>query len=492
MSFIFPLVKTLVCLIFLLISVKSFALPVDWKGTFGIDTTLIDNYTRTKDESITISNASQGVGRANPGVNEASFQTYIFRLNPTIIINDSATLYSELTTGYGSGGYLGTGNEQAGNNTSGSPVANKNVGNVIYNFNTYRSGLNVRQVYAKLYADTATYTLGRQALDWGMGAVLNGGRELTDRHSSVEDGIKADITIGNFTLSPYYMKVDVGEDLDKKDDIKHSGISLLYNSVERDLQFGVLYSIRKVREKSDNLVGTQGVVLGSGEIKMTNIYVRKGWGKFDFQLEVPIMEGEMGRIYSPNDVNPYKSRAFLTKMKYDLNAKWAVEVNGGFVSGDKGEQTSQFEALYLNPNFHVGRLMWRYNLRAVESDVSRENIFDSYITNATYAKLKGIYTSEKWTWGIGVLWAKANEVAQSGVSAFNHEKNTIFNANFNQDDSLGYELEADFTYQWNTNVAINGSIGYHIVGDYYAFTNLADTQTVDDSYAGQLQAIIGF
>ncbi len=489
---IFPIFKALACLVFLLLSVKSFALPVDWKGTLGMDTTLINNYTRTGDDDPTISNGSQGISKPTDGVNDASFQTYIFRLNPTIIVNDSATIFTELTTGYGSGGYLGQGNEQTGNNTGGSGAAGKNVGNVIYNYNTYRDALNVRQAYAVLYADTATYTIGRQSLDWGMGAILNKGRNFTDRHASVEDGIKADITIGNFNISPYYMKVDTGANLDKKDDIKHSGISLLYNSVDRDLVFGILYSVRKVRQKSDNLVGTAGVALGSAEVKMTNIYVRKGWGKFNFELEVPILEGDLGTVYTNTDVAPYKARAFLTKMKYDLNAKWAMQLDGGYVSGDNGQQSRNFEALYLNPNFQVANLLWRYNLYAIDGVNSQQNIWDSYITNAQYAKLTGIYSSEKWTWKLGVLYAKAIETATSGFSAFNHEKNTVFNANFDQSDDLGIEIDADFVYQWNTNVAINGSLGYHMVGDYFKFTNTATDQNIKDSYAGQLQAIIAF
>lgn len=472
---------------------KSFALPVDWKGTFGIDTTVIDNYTRTDDQIITSGGGSQGIDRANDAVNDASFQTYIFRLNPSIIVNDSATLFFDITTGYGSGGYLGQGTETTGNNTGGSP-GSENVGNVIYNYNTYRSALNARQMYVKLYSDTATYTLGRQALHWGMGAVLNDGRNLGDRHGSIEDGVKADINIGNFSLSPYYMKIDSGETLDKKDDIKHSGISLLYNSVERDLIFGILYSVRKVRENSNNLKGVGGNNLGSAEVKMTNIYVEKGWGKFDFKLEIPILEGEIGRVYNANDVNSYKARAFLTSMKYDLNAKWAVKVDGGYVSGDQGEQSTQFEALYLNPNFQVANLLWRYNLYAVENATSQENIFDSYITNTSYAKLTGIYSTEKWTWSLGALWAKANETASSGLDAFNHQTNTTFTttSGVNQSDDLGIEIDANFVYQWNTNVAVNGGLGYHMVGDYFKFTNNTTEQNIKNTYAATLQAIIAF
>ena len=85
-------------------------MPIDWHGVFGVDTTLIDNYRRIKsstDQSPAIFNGSQELKLASGAHSDASHQGYIFRLNPHLLVNDSATFKAEFTSGYGRSGRLG-------------------------------------------------------------------------------------------------------------------------------------------------------------------------------------------------------------------------------------------------------------------------------------------------------------------------------------------------------------------------------------------------
>ncbi len=482
---------------------QAYALPIDWGGVFAIDSTLIDSFTRSKDTTVSASDGNQVVDRSTSDSNDASFQTYIFRLKPTIVVNDSATLFGEFTTGYGNGGYFGSGDEQVGNNAGGAGA--NTVGNTLYTYNTYRSNLTVKQLYAKYYSDTATYIVGRQPLHWGMGALFNGGREKFDRHASIEDGIMAELTISNFRLAPFYMKVDNGSNLDKEDDIKSTGVMAEYINPEKDFSFGLLFAKRKHRRFSTELnSGINNISLESAEVKITDIYLEKGWSRFNIKVEVPILEGELGNVYTEADmaayasrVSDYKARAFLTEMKYEFNPKWTAQINAGSITGDNGPSKSpQFQALYLHPNYQIANLLFRYNLYAVNGN-NNVNIYDSYMTNTNFLKLMAQYSTDKWVWKLAFIWAKANETASVGNTSFNHQTNKTFLAVSDQNEDLGYELDLNFEYEWNTNVSIVGALGYHFVGDYFKFTNTVQDgepvlQSVKNSYAAQIQAIMTF
>src|SRR5690606_34476587 len=92
------------------LSVNAMALPIDWSGPFGVDTHTISNSCRAEDSSGTV--GSQGIdGKCNAG-----FQTYIFKLNPQIIVNDGVTLKGEISTGHIRGGFAG---DNATSNESG-------------------------------------------------------------------------------------------------------------------------------------------------------------------------------------------------------------------------------------------------------------------------------------------------------------------------------------------------------------------------------------
>ena len=75
------------------------ALPIDWTGVFGVDTHMLSNTCRTSDDvpakfagvpatRVPGTEGTQGI----TGDCDASFQTYVFKLNPQIIVNDGVTL----------------------------------------------------------------------------------------------------------------------------------------------------------------------------------------------------------------------------------------------------------------------------------------------------------------------------------------------------------------------------------------------------------------
>ena len=475
----------------LALTLSAWALPIDWNGNFGIDTTLIDNYRKIKstaDNSGT-SQGSQEIGLADGGHANASFQSYLFQLSPVLIINDSTSLFGEITTGYGRGGRFGDSSIQSQEDS---------FGNALYLHNTTdtSNGLILTKLHMILYSDTATYIIGRHSKHWGLGAIMNNGEQLWDRHSSTRDGVTMKLKIGNFQLSPYWAKISSANSLTRATKVKEYGLSALYNNTEKDLSFGLHYN-KKINDAHNQSIKTDinntgtAYSFGRTDIKLVDLYLRKAFGPINIAFEFPLISGEIGDIYQNTKSTKYKAKAIIFESSYQVNESWKVGVNLGHVDGDSGSGSS-FEAMFLNPNYQIANLMFRYNMRAV-SDPDNLNIYDSYVTNARYAKLFGEFSYHKWLFSGAFIYATALEAAKNGQSAYNHTNNKIFDANTDQSTDLGHEIDLGIDYQWNNEVKLGASMGYHFVGNYYAFTNSSGvTNNADNSFVGQLNAAMEF
>ena len=215
----------------------SQALPIDWNGVFGVDTTLIDNFRRIKEPSDRTSTnvGSQEVPFAAGNQASASFESYVFRLQPTIIINDAASLKGEISTNYARGGRFGD------DSTRTASARDASFASTLYTHNTTNGdSIVINQLYAELYSDAATWLIGRQSFEWGLGAVYNKGDDRWDRFATARDGVTGKIKIGNFQLTPYWAKI-AQTNFTRASRIREYGASVLYDNVERDLAFGILY-----------------------------------------------------------------------------------------------------------------------------------------------------------------------------------------------------------------------------------------------------------
>ena len=493
----------------------SWAVPIDWHGAFGIDTTRIYNYDSLEPSG----------DRGNEGMNaNASWQSYLFKLMPTIIINDSATIKGELSSGYARGGFLGDGMKQS---------KTEGMGNALYphNFPDSDNFLVLNKFFVELYADTATYRIGRHDSHFGLGAVVNsGGGKNWDRFSSVRDGITLDVKLGNFFISPYWAQISSAGSLTGGSNVEEYGIQLNYKNIAKDISFGILHNKKtnadshstmktrinnncryKTKDNNDEDIEKIGDCdvprdelknvprkdikpqlhpIRGADVTVTDLYFQKKWHDFQLALEIPLISGSLGSLFGDNggDVQ-YNARAILFESSYRFNPKWSLHLNAGHVKGDNGDP-GQFEAMYLHPNYHVANLLFRYNLAAVSD--SGLNVHDSYLTNTRYLKLSGKYATQKWTWTWTLIKAWALSTAHRGEKAFDHQTNKRFNAVQNQNDDLGLEFDVNFKYRWNSAISINGSLGYLFTGDYWKFTNTPDENPTKNSYALQLQAAINF
>lgn len=480
--------KLMAATFFVLLPVASQALPIDWHGSFGVDSTLISDFRRVKSKTDNSTNAhgSQEVGLDVGNKASASWQSYVLKLSPTMVINDAATFFGELSTGYALGGNLGDSAQTDKNNTSGGPLY----------YHNQASGQNVtiRKAYLELYSDTATYVVGRHTSQWGLGAVYHAGNEAWDRHATSRDGITMKLKIGNFNVAPFWSKVSNPGYTDTTN-TKEYGAGLLYDNQERDIAFGLLYGKKSSGPSSGYTSSVTSpytsVALGENNITITDLYLKKVFGKFDMAVEVPLMSGDLGKLSSANQVSTYSAKAFLLQTNFKQNDSWTFGFDAGQVSGHDGG-TGKFGALYLNPNYQVANLLFKYNIAALGDTTHATSVYDSYITNARYFKLRAAYASEKWTFDSAIIYAKAIEAAKVGATAFNHTKNKIFTAAANQSDDLGTEIDFNAKYNWNKEISVGTGIGYLITGDYFGFNNTTTPNEVKSSMLLQINTAVTF
>lgn len=487
------------------------ALPIDWSGVFGVDTHMISNIRRTNDDITaasknTVAGANRGTQGVADGDNGATFQTYIFKLNPNIIVNDGVTLKGEFSSGYIRGGFAG---EEAGNNggVSGDPNARPN-NSYFFVSPAQRSALNVNQLYMEMYADTALIKAGRFSKHYGMGIVFDNGNDAWDRFFTMYDGIEAEMKIGNFGLTPYYAKISsYDNDLTGRGepgarpaggwDVRELGLTAKYDNKNRDLVVSVLYAKRSSEQKNilyNTNPATTNIGNGKTDVTVIEPYISKRWNKFFIQLEGSLQTGDYGNVYRNTSTGTSKlnSKAIIADAKYDLNPKWDMGIIAGQVDGDDGE-SDKFEGMYLHPNYHVADLMFRYNYAAFNE--GNRSIFDSSMTNVRFYKFYANYKTDKWTWKGALIMANALET-NGGTRGYQHQEGYDFaiTNGKSQSKDYGYELDFGFDYRWNPNVTIGAYYGYWFVGDYWAYNGgtAATDLSISNVHGGGLRATLEF
>ena len=485
------MIKLITSLI-LFISFNAFALPIDWHGTFGVDSTIIEKPRFVEASSVTSTKAITESMEANTPAgssSSASYQTYVFTLEPHIIINDAATLKIEMTSGYGKGGLLG--------DDTVTDASESENGNIL--FNQSQAGgdrtISISQAYLELYSDLATYQIGRHTKHWGLGARYSEGSGQWDRHSFAYDGISMKLKLNNFYITPFWARINTSDSgLSRLNHTNEYGVSLLYDNEDREFALGAIISKRSNGSQSDAYIsGIHSGTLGNNEPKVLDIYFKSIFGNLTLEIEAPFMSGNMGTVYSPTQSSEYKASAILLETTYEMSKSFKLGFNAGMVSGDDAKKESEFSAMYLNPNYKVANLLFNYNHEAI-ANPGTNNIFDSYVNNVKYAKIWASYETGKWIWNSSFIYATASETAKAGSKYFNHSKNSVVDsAEYDQADDLGMEVDLGFDYYWNNEISITGNFGYLMTGDYYSFTNdSANKNTAANAYMLQLGVGVTF
>ena len=206
----------------LLVSSASFAATVEVNGFVGFDSNIISKFDHNNATATDTDGDKKTQAIKNTGKNTAGFQSYLFHLDPTIIINDAATIKGEISTNYGRGGLLGESTQSAQNPQWFAPTYLLST-----QVNNGSNALTINQLYAELYTDLGTVQLGRFAQHWGLGAINHAGTSPWNRYVSAKDGIAIKAKIGHFKITPWWAKLGNSGSLTSSGARKEYGLALL-------------------------------------------------------------------------------------------------------------------------------------------------------------------------------------------------------------------------------------------------------------------------
>ena len=268
----------------------------------------------------------------------------------------------------------------------------------------------------------------------------------------------------------------------------------MFSSIESEMKLGVYYSsittgANESQRSADTTNTGTATSFGEGKVKVTDFYFEKDYKKLSLKIEVPVLSGTIGDVFQNGQSANIDSQGFVAQLNYTHNDQWILKSTVGSVNGENGSSGS-FEGLSLHPNFQVANILFKYNRSAVWN--TNENIFDSSITNSSFLDIDLIHKSNLSTWTLGFTYALANETAKAGSEAYNQLSGKTFSAAFDQDDSLGFEIDLDYNYKLSEETLIDLSLAYFSPGDFYAFTNTANEASPESTYLFKFGTTISF
>jgi hypothetical protein len=148
---------------------------------------------------------------------------------------------------------------------------------------------------------------------------------------------------------------------------------------------------------------------------------------------------------------------------------------------------ANFNAFYFNPNYHLGMILFNYQLANFSrpqtlnhphlSPSGLRSIYDNPIVNAAYLALSVPFKpTDQLTLKPSLIYASALQSASAGEPSFYNswQRTTQPNqANRSQGKDLGFEADLGVTYQWDDAFQIHWDTGVFFPGSFFAFSNAA-------------------
>lgn len=474
------------------------AMELNWSGQFWSEYHWVNNY--AADSSATAYDAVRGDtatagGYYIPygGKSSASYQTLFLRLRPQLVVNDNIYIKSEFWLGDPVFGIFGN------------SVPFTDDQRQFYSRQSRGSTISAQRFWGDFITDFGTLQIGRVPLGWGLGIVWNSGEDLWSRYVSTSDGIRLISKFGNFTFTPSFIHYSAGNAVGGLCTVTGStctpgggngGVSeysviLKYENLEEDFEGGLNF-LRRLASNANvgfNQSPPDGAPDGMN-FNIWDIYARKKVGSFKLGGEVPITSGDVGGL-------PYSTLAFAADIGWEMSDSWELGLRAGHAPGQPNSGSAnldRFKAFFFNPNYKLGTILFNYQLAnfagvngpqtvndPAAQDSSLASPYDNPIVNADYLGLNGVLKTQKWSFNLGLLYARAPKVAKAGEHFYNTWTRSMsaVPAIKDQGHSLGYEVDTGAQFQWDDAFIFRLDLGLFLPGEFYAFSNstAGDNQT---------------
>lgn len=492
----------------------GFSLEMDWSGQFWSEYNFIYDYsmdTSSQGAGVDVARYNQG-GYYVPGAGtkDASFQTLFLRLKPKVTVNDNIYINSEWWVGNPTFPFLGNGFPYSTDQRQ------------YYSTQSRGFPLSAQRLWAELVTDLGTIQVGRLPLHWGLGLMWNSDEELWSRYFSTGDAVRWVAKFGAFTFIPSAIIYSAGNSIvgacivqgglcvptTGTGGLADYSLILKYENTDEEFDAGVNFVKRTASSSQDpgsgvmapqqaNLQGVAGL-----NYQVYDIYIRKKWSDLSITGELPIVSGSIGSI-------TYQTAAIATEIDWKANLVWEWMLKAGYAPGQNNSDTQDigsFNAFYFNPNYHVGMILFNYQLANFASPQTLNNptlnqkqlgsIYDNPIVNAGYLAFSTkIRPWDKWTIKPALLYATALRSASSSQAYFYNYWSRSIQQNLSQQDqsaSLGWEVDLGLTFQWDEYFQFNWDNGLFLPGQFFAFSNTATSNSTSPVFASSFRVGVNF
>jgi hypothetical protein len=476
---------------------QAAAIEVDWSGQFWSELNYVNNYS-TDGGGISDPRVGNGGYYVPSGGNpNALFQNLFLRLRPKAIINDNISIKSEwwvLDPIFG---------------LYGSSLPYSTDQNQFYSSQSRGSVISAQRIWGEFISDLGTFQIGRVPLQWGLGLVWNSGDNLWDRYMSTGDAVRWIAKFGSFTVAPSYIFYTTGSGIGAQGGVSDYSLVLKYENPEDELEAG----INLLNRRGGNIQDPNGAVYSPGGANLLtsglnywvyDLYARKRLNQFTFGIEIPIAQGKASGV-------DYQGLGLATEVDWKASDSLSLMLKAGYASGQQSgtasANLSKVQSFYFNPNYHIGMIMFNYQLSNFAQNQTNNNPttgpgalrspYDNPIVNAAYLALSAqIKPSDKWTLRPALIYAAAPNTAKSDSGYFyNYWTRTTRafapGAN-NQGSSLGIEADLGISFQWDEFFTFALDTGMFFPGSFYAFSNLASNNPVHSIFATSLRVGVSF
>jgi hypothetical protein len=478
------------------------ALELDWSGQFWSEYNFIHNYSM---DSTTVSadparSAAGGYYVPGGGANDASFQSLFLRLRPKLVVNDNIYIKSEFWFGDPIFGMFG----------NAAPYTSDQ--HQYYSSQSRGSNITAQRFWGEFLTDLGTVQVGRVPLNWGLGLVWDSGDKVWDRYMSTGDAIRWIAKFGSFSFIPSIILSSTGNTVGGSclvtggvgsacdSGLGAGGVldySVIFKFENTDDEFEAGVNLMKrlagpSQNAGSGLIvpgGTSGTV-GGASLLTYDFYAKKKFDKLMVSGEVPLMSGSLGG----SQVSTF---AFAGEADWKPSDTLEFILKAGYAPGESNADANglkNYNAFYFNPNYHVGMIMFNYQLanlgksQTLNSPNTLPNQlsspYDNPIVNAAYMALTvPIKPWDKWTLRPGLAYASALQTAASGQSFYNYWQRTsqVNNSGKDQGSALGVEADFGVTFQWDDYFQFSWDNGIYFPGSFYAFSNVAGKDNSTDS-----------
>jgi len=489
-----------------LISTGARALELNWEGQFRAESHWVYNYSleRGNNSVDTARQNAEGYYIPGGGNSNAFFQTLFLKLRPSVVVNDNVYIKSEWWVGDPVYSFFG----DASPYTSDQKNSNASF--------SRGSSIRAQRVWAEFLTDAGTLQVGRAPLHWGLGVVWNSGDDVWDRYVSTGDLVRLVSKFGRFSVIPSAVTYSIGNslsggctnpasgtpcnDVDGGGSLVDYSLIMKYENPDQEVEMGFNF-IRRLGGVSQNAVfGYNSGSNGGMTFNTIDLYGRKSFGDLSVGVEVPIVSGQLGDA-------EYSTFGAAIEVDWDINRRFDTHVRLGHASGQgnigTGSTPDQFKAFFFHPGYRVGMIMFNYNLAAFagpntqnDPSTSAGNLrspFDQPIVNANYLAWSGAYqASDKWKLRAGLVYANALETASAGTRFYNTWQRKFVDATADQSSDLGWELDLGTTFNWDESFQFKFDLGWFFPGEFYAFSNTAQTNSLSPLFATTFRVGLNF